>query len=78
MAIRTETVQFHSCDLCGQDTDEADLVRLYGPLHAGKRAQADICPPCQKRRIAELVEWLTRKQQETALRPLGSLRGVGR
>jgi hypothetical protein len=78
MAVRTETVQFHSCDLCGQDTDEADLIRLYGPLHAGKRAQADICPKCQKRPIADLVAWLNGKQQETALRPLRSLRGVGR
>ena len=78
MAVRTETVQFHSCDLCGQDTDEADLIRLYGPLVSGKRAQADVCPACQKRPIADLVDWLTAKQAESALRPLRSLRGVGR
>jgi hypothetical protein len=32
MAVRTETVQSHPCDLCGQQTDKADLIRLYGPL----------------------------------------------
>lgn len=78
MAVRTETVQFHSCDLCSQDTDESDLIRLYGPLQAGKRVQADICVTCQQRPIAELVAWLDGKQRETALRPLSRLRGVGR
>jgi translation initiation factor IF-3 len=78
MAVRTETVQFHTCDLCGQDSDEAGLVRLYSALQSGRRAQADVCPACQKRPIAELVDWLDSKQRETALRPLRSLRGVGR
>ncbi len=35
MAVRTETVSYHSCDLCGQDYDEADLTRLYGPQQTG-------------------------------------------
>ena len=39
MAVRTETVSYHSCDLCGQDYDEADLTRLYGPP-AGGQARA--------------------------------------
>jgi hypothetical protein len=78
MAVRTETVQIHTCDLCGQDSDEADLIRLYGPLVSGKRAQADVCTACQKRPIGDLVDWLDGKQRETALRPLRSLRGVGR
>jgi hypothetical protein len=37
MGVRTETVQFHSCDLCGQDTDEAALVRVYSALQSSKR-----------------------------------------
>ena len=78
MAMRTESVVYHSCDLCGQDSDEADLVRVYSALQAGKRAQADVCPARQKRPIADLVDWLDGKQRETALRPLRSLRGVGR
>jgi hypothetical protein len=78
MAVRTESVVYHSCDLCGQDASEADLIRLYGPLVSGKRAQADVCVTCQKRPISEVVDWLTAKQAETALRPLRSLRGVGR
>jgi hypothetical protein len=28
MAVRTESVTLHSCDLCEQDFDEADLIRL--------------------------------------------------
>ena len=40
MAVRTETVQFHSCDLCGQDTDEADLIRLYGPWSRASELRA--------------------------------------
>lgn len=78
MAVRTETVQVHSCDLCGQDADEASLVRVYSALQAGKQVQADICVICQQRPIADLVDWLTAKQAEAALRPLRSLRGVGR
>ena len=78
MAVRTESVTLHSCDLCEQDCDEADLIRLYGPLQRGKRAQIDICPACQRCPIAELVAWITRREQETALRPLRSLRGLGR
>jgi hypothetical protein len=78
VATRTETVQFHSCDLCGNDCDVAVLTRLYGPLERGKRAQADICLACRERPIADLIAWIERRQQETALRPLRSLRGVGR
>ncbi|HEX2320981.1 MAG TPA: hypothetical protein VHJ18_18515 [Streptosporangiaceae bacterium] len=78
MAVRTETVQFHTCDLCGQDSDEAGLVRLYSALQSGRRAQADVCPACEQSPIAELVAWLDSKQRETALRPLRSLSGVGR
>ena len=70
MAVRTEVVSFHSCDLCGEDRDEADLMRLYGPAHAGKRPQIDICPECQQRPIAEVVHWIRGKQQATEPRPL--------
>jgi hypothetical protein len=76
MAVRTETVSYHSCDLCGEDRDEADLTRLYGsPQAAGKRAQVDICGTCQQRPIAEVVEWIRRKLEETAPRPLRRIRG---
>ena len=78
MAVRTTTVQVLSCDLCGNDCDESALVRLYGPLQSGKRAQADVCMTCQQRPIADLIAWIERRQQETALRPLRSVRGVGR
>jgi hypothetical protein len=78
MAVRTESVTLHSCDLCEQDRDEADLIRLYGPLLHGKRAQIDVCQDCQQRPIANLVAWIERRQRNTALRPLRSLRGVGR
>ena len=78
MAVRTETVEHHSCDLCEQDLDEADLIRLYGPLVSGKRAQIDVCVGCQRRPIDELVAWISDWERETALRPLRSLRGVGR
>jgi hypothetical protein len=43
MAVRTESFTLHSY-LCAQDCDEADLVRLYGPLQRGKRAQSDQFP----------------------------------
>ena len=78
MADRTEAVQFHSCDLCEQDYDEAELTRLYGPLYGGRRAQVDICTACQQRPVADVIEWISRKQQVTAPRPLGSIRGAGR
>jgi hypothetical protein len=64
--------------LCEQDFDEADLIRLYGPLVSGKRAQADVCQGCQQRPVADLVAWINRREWETALRPLHGLRGVGR
>lgn len=66
MAIRTETVQFYSCDLCEEDFDEGDLVRLYGPQNAGRRAQVDVCPDCQQRPIAELVAWIQSRQRANA------------
>ena len=78
MATRTESVTLHSCDLCEQDFDEADLIRLYGPLVSGKRAQADVCRGCQQRPIADLVAWIARRQRETTRQPLRSIRGVGR
>jgi hypothetical protein len=78
MAVRTEAVQYHSCDLCGHDRDEADLVRLYGPRQPGRRAQIDVCVTCQERPVADVIKWLVAKQHETALRPLRSVRGVGR
>ena len=78
MAVRTEAVQFHSCDLCEQDCDEADLIRLYGPLKAGRRAQIDICPACQQRPIADLIAWIDRKQHATAPRPVRGIRSIGR
>ena len=77
MAVRTETVEYHTCDLCEQDCDQADMVRLYGPLLSGRRAQIDICLTCQERPAADVVAWIERRQQEIALRPLRSLRGVG-
>ncbi|MDR2985287.1 MAG: hypothetical protein LBV34_10645 [Nocardiopsaceae bacterium] len=78
MAVRTESIQVFSCDLCGQDSDEADLTRVYSALQAGKRLQVDVCPDCQKRPIADLVNWFTLRRQEVALRPVRRLRGVGR
>jgi hypothetical protein len=78
MAVRTETVQHHSCDLCGQDYDEADLMRLYGAQHAGQRAQIDICQACQQRPVAEVIEWIRRKQQASQPTPLRGIRGARR
>jgi hypothetical protein len=75
MAVRTETVQFHSCDLCGEDRDEADLIRLYGPPQAGQRVQIDICQLCQQRPIAEIVEWMRRKREVSEPRQLQRVRG---
>jgi hypothetical protein len=48
------------------------------PLERGKQAQVDICVACRQRPNADLIEWIEHRQQETALRPLRSLRGVGR
>jgi hypothetical protein len=76
MAVRTEAVQYHSCDLCGHDRDEADLVRLYGPRQPGRRAQIDVCVTCQERPVADVIKWLVAKQHETALRPLRSVRAL--
>jgi hypothetical protein len=70
MAVRTEAVQYHSCDLCEQDCAEADLARLYGPLHAGKRAQIDVCVNCQQRTVIEVVEWFRSKQIAMSPRPV--------
>ena len=79
MAVRTKTVTYHSCDLCGTDCDDGDLARLYGPQRAaGKRAQIDICLTCTQRPVADVIEWIRHREQETALRPLRSLKGVGR
>jgi len=64
MAVRTETVQFHSCDLCGQDTDEADLIRLYGPLVSGKRAQG--LKPGEPRGSADRGDRVRRAQARLA------------
>ncbi len=76
MATRTETVTYHSCDLCGQDYDEADLTRLYGAQQAGgQRPQIDICQSCHARPVAEVVEWLRSKQTATTPRPLRGVRG---
>jgi hypothetical protein len=78
MATRTETVTYHSCDLCGQDHDEADLTRLYGPPQAGRRPQIDICQTCQQRPIANVVEWIRKQGQATAPRPGRRVRGATR
>jgi hypothetical protein len=78
MAVRTEAVQYHSCDLCEQDCDEADLTRLYNRLVAGKRAQIDICVTCQQSPVAVVIAWLDRRQREATPQPLRSIRGVGR
>jgi hypothetical protein len=78
MAMRTETVTYHSCDLCGEDRDD-DLTRLYGGgQKAGQRPQIDICRSCLARPIAEVVDWLCDKQTTTTPRPLRGVRGVGR
>jgi len=55
MATTTKTVTYFSCDLCGTDHDEDDLVRLYGPLQSGRRVQVDVCLSCRERPIAELI-----------------------
>lgn len=78
MAVRTEVVSFHSCDLCGEDRDEAELTRLYGAPQAGKRPQIDICLECQQRPIAEAVDWIRGKQQATEPRPLCRIPGSNR
>jgi hypothetical protein len=78
MAVRTEGVSFHSCDLCGEDRDETDLVRLYGPAQRGKRPQIDICPECQQHPIAEVVAWIRGKEQTTEPRPLRRIPGGNR
>lgn len=57
MAVRTEVVSFHSCDLCGQDRDEADLVRLYGPPQGGKGQQIDICQFASAGRLRVAGVW---------------------
>src|SRR5262249_56976513 len=76
MAMRTETVTYHSCDLCGEDRDEADLTRLYGSgPKVGQRPQIDICTSCQARPVADVVEWLRSTQGSTAPRPLRGVRG---
>jgi hypothetical protein len=76
MAVRTEVVSFHSCDLCEEDRNEADLTRLYGAPRAGKRPQIDICPECQQRPISEVVGWLRRKQPASQATPLRGIRGT--
>ena len=78
MAVRTETVQFHSCDLCEQDVEEAELTRLYGPLQAGKRSQIDICPSCQQRPIVDVITWMHRTRKAAAPTPLRSVRHTTR
>ena len=76
MAMRTETVTYHSCDLCGQDRDEDDLTRLYGRgQKAGQRQQIDICKSCLARPVGDVVEWLRSKQVATTPRPLWGVRG---
>ena len=76
MAVRTETVTYHSCDLCGQDRDEAALARLYGGgPKVGQRPQIDICESCQARPVAEVVDWLRSRQVATSSRPLRGVRG---
>jgi len=76
MAMRTETVTYHCCDLCGQDRDEAELTRLYGGgPKVGQRPQIDICESCQARPVAEVVEWLRSKQVVTTPRSLRGVRG---
>jgi hypothetical protein len=75
MAVRTETVTYHSCDLCGQDRDEDDLTRLYGGgAKIGQRPQIDICNSCLARSIREVADWLRDKQTATTARPLRGVR----
>jgi hypothetical protein len=64
MAVSTESIQFHTCDLCEQDGDEADMTRLYGSQQSGKLAQADVCRSCQQRPIADLIAWIERREHE--------------
>ena len=75
MAVRTETVSYQSCDLCGEDHDEDDLTRLYGPQQARQRPQIDICQACQQRPIAEVIKWMRRKLEASAPTPLRGVRG---
>ena len=78
MAVRTEIVSIHTCDLCEHDCDETDLTRLYGAQRAGKRPQIDICLECQQRPISELVAWIRRREQQAAPRSVRSIRNVTR
>jgi hypothetical protein len=75
MAVRTETVTCHSCDLCGQDRDEDDLTRLDGGAKIGQRPQVDICNSCLARPIREVVDWPRDKQTATTARPLRGVSG---
>lgn len=66
----------YSCDLCGCERDEDELVDLYGkPEHAvngrDHYPRADICPDCLARPIGELLDYFerTRKPSERPRRP---------
>jgi hypothetical protein len=70
MAVRTEAVRFHSCDLCEQDFNEDELTRPYGPQQSGMRVQIDICVDCQQRPAADVIDWIRSRQQATSPRPV--------
>jgi len=76
MGTRTQMTVVAFCDICNEERDEADMVRLYGPLERGKRAQADVCAACQDRPISELVAWLNNRRQENTPRSLRSVNGA--
>jgi len=71
MGKTTETIEHRMCDLCGQETDQEDLVTLHrsgdrikaAKLAVGSamRSQAgeahvDVCTACRKRPISDVLE----------------------
>jgi hypothetical protein len=66
MATKTITTYEHTCDLCGDPRDKAELAQLYA-----KRAQpigahylydqVDICEECRARPVSDVLDRLAAK-----------------